>query len=71
MIDRFLAGIQRGIAGVIGVLVLFALLVGLVTWARDNPQALQVLVGKLVDAVVSLVSWLCDLIVRALDRAGE
>ena len=71
MMDRFLAGIQRGIAGVIGVLVLFALLVGLVIWARDNPQALQVLVGKLVDAVVSLVSWLCDLIVRALDRAGE
>jgi hypothetical protein len=71
MIDRFLAGIQRGIAGVIGILVLFALLVGLVIWARDNPQALQVLVGKLVDAVVSLVSWLCDLIVRALERAGE
>jgi hypothetical protein len=71
MIDRFLAGIQRGIAGVIGILVLFALLIGLVIWARDNPQALQVLVGKLVDAVVSVVSWLCDLIVRALDRSGE
>jgi len=71
MMDRFLAGIQRGIAGVIGVLVLFALLVGLVIWARDNPQALQVLVGKLVDAAVSLVSWLCDLIVRALGRSGE
>ena len=71
MIDRFLAGIQRGIAGVIGILVLFALLIGLVVWARDNPHALQVLVGKLVDAVVSLVSWLCDLIVRALDRSGE
>jgi len=71
MIDRFLAGIQRGIAGVIGILVLFALLVGLVIWARDNPQALQVLVGKLADAVVSLVSWLCELIVRALERAGE
>ena len=71
MIDRFLAGIQRGIAGVIGILVLFALLIGLVIWARDNPQALQVLVGKLVDAVVSVVSWLCDLIVRALDRSGD
>lgn len=71
MIDRFLAGIQRGIAGVIGILVLFALLIGLVIWGRDNPQALQVLVGKLVDAVVSLVSWLCDLIVSALDRSGE
>jgi hypothetical protein len=71
MIDRFLAGIQRGIAGVIGILVLFALLIGLVIWGRDNPQALQVLVGKLVDAVVSLVSWLCDLIVQTLDRPGE
>jgi hypothetical protein len=51
--------------------VLFALLVGLVIWAKNDPQALQALVGKLVDAVVSLVSWLCDLIVRALDRSGE
>ena len=71
MIDRFLASVQRGIAGVIGILVLFALLVGLVIWAKNDPQALQALVGKLVDAVVSLISWLCDLIVRALDRSGE
>ena len=71
MIDRFLASVQRGIAGVIGILVLFALLVGLVIWAKNDPQALQALVGKLVDATVSLVSWLCDLIVRALDQAGE
>jgi hypothetical protein len=71
MIDRFLASVQRGIAGVIGILVLFALLVGLVIWAKNDPQALQALVGKLVDATVSLISWLCDLIVRALDQAGE
>ena len=71
MIDRFLASIQRGIAGVIGILVLFALLVGLVIWAKNDPQALQALVGKLVDVAVSLVSWLCDLIVHALDQAGE
>jgi hypothetical protein len=71
VIDRFLAAIQRVIAGVIGILVLFALLVGLVIWAKNDPQALQALVGKLVDAAVSLVSWLCDLIVRAVDQAGE
>ena len=71
MIDRFLAAVQRGIAGVIGILILFALLVGLVIWARNDPEALQALVGKLVQAVVSLISWLCDLIVRALDQGGD
>jgi hypothetical protein len=71
MIDRFLATIQRGLAGVIGILVLFALLVGLVIWARNDPAELQALVGKLVEAVVSLVAWLCDLIIRALDKGGN
>jgi hypothetical protein len=71
MIDRFVAAVQRGIAGVIGILILFALLVGLVMWANNDPDALQALVGKLVQAVVSLVSWLCDLIVRALDQGGD
>jgi hypothetical protein len=55
----------------IGILILFALLVGLVMWANNDPDALQALVGKLVQAVVSLVSWLCDLIVRALDQGGD
>ena len=71
MIDRFLAGVQRVIAGVMGILILFGLLVGLVIWARNDPQALQALVGKLVDAAVALVTWLCDLIISALDKAGE
>lgn len=71
MIDRFLAAVQRGIAGAIGILVLAALLVGLVIWGRNNPQALQALVGKLVDAAVSLISWLSDQLVRALDQGGD
>lgn len=71
MIERFLAAIQRGIAGLIGILILVALLIGLVFWARNNPEALQALVGKLAEAVVSLVSWLADQIVKALDQAGD
>jgi hypothetical protein len=71
MIDRFVAAVQRGIAGAIGILIMFALLVGLVMWVKNDPDALQALVGKLVQAVVSLVSWLCDLIVRALDQGGD
>ena len=71
MIERFLIGVQRAIAGVVGILVLFALLVGLVLWGSNDPEGLQALVGKLVEAAVALVTWLCDLIVRTLDGAGD
>jgi hypothetical protein len=71
MIERFLIGVQRAIAGVVGILVLFALLVGLVLWGSNDPEGLQALVGKLVEAAVALVTWLCDLIVRTLDQAGD
>ena len=71
MIERFLIGVQRAIAGVLGILVLFGLLIGLVLWARNDPEALRALVAKLVDAAVSLITWLCDLIVGTLDQAGD
>jgi len=71
MIERFLIGVQRAIAGVLGILVLFALLVGLGLWARNDPEALRALVGRLVDAAVALITWLCDLIVRTLDQGGS
>lgn len=71
MIERFMVGVQRVIAGVIGILVLFGLLVGLVVWARNDPEALQALVAKLAEAAVSLITWVCDLIVRTLDQAGS
>jgi hypothetical protein len=71
MIERFLIGVQRALASVIGVLVMFGLLVGLVIWARNDPAALQALVTKLVNAAVSLVTWLLDLLVRTLDQGGN
>ena len=71
MIERLLVGIQRAIAGVMGILILFGLLIGLVLWARNDPEALEALVSKLVDAAVAVVTWLCDLIIHALDKAGE
>jgi hypothetical protein len=71
MIERFLIGAQRAISGALGILVLFGLLIGLVLWARNDPEALRALVAKLVHAAVSLITWLCDLIVRTLDGAGD
>lgn len=71
MIDRFLIGIQRLIGGVIGIVLLFGLLVGLVVWARSDPANLQAVVTKLVQAAVALIVWLCDLVVRAVGQAGD
>lgn len=71
MIERFLYAVQRTIAGAIGIVVLFAVLAGLVLWAKAHPDSLQALAGKLVDAVVWLVSWLADLFASALSQAGE
>lgn len=71
MIERFLYALQRSIAGLVGIVVLFALLAGLVMWAKAHPEALEELAGKAVDAVVWLVSWLAGLISSALSQAGE
>ena len=71
MIERFMLGVQRAIAGAVGILVLFALLVGLVLWGSNDPDGLQALVGKLVEAAVAVITWLCDLLIRTLDQAGD
>lgn len=71
MIERFLVAIQRLMAGVFGVLVMFGFLISLVIWGWRNPETLQALVGKLADALVSLISWLSDQLVRALDEGGN
>lgn len=47
------------------------MLAGLVLWAKAHPEALETLAGKLVDAVVWLVSWLAELVVSTLSKAGE
>ena len=70
MIERFVYAVQRLIAGAVGIVVMFALLVGLVLWAKANPQALEALAGKAVDAIVWFISWLAGLISSALSLAG-
>ena len=71
MMERFLVAVQRLMAGVFGVVVMFGFLIGLVIWGWRNPETLQALVGKLADAAVSLISWLSDQIVGALDEGGS
>lgn len=71
MIERFLYAVQRTIVGAIGIVVLFAVLAGLVLWAKTHPDSLEALAGKLVDALIWLVSWLANLFASALSSAGE
>jgi uncharacterized membrane protein len=71
MIERFLYAVQRAITGAIGIVLLFAVLAGLVLWAKAHPDSLETLAGKLVDAVVWLVTWLANLFASALSQAGE
>ena len=68
MTGRFLIGVQRALSGV---LVRFGLLIASVLWACNDPEALRAVAGKLADAAVALVSWLADLVVPTLDRAGD
>lgn len=70
MIDRFLTSVQRLIAAVIGIALLLGLLVGLVAWARSNPEALKELATQVVDAVVASVLWLGRLIADIVDGAS-
>lgn len=71
MIERFVYALQRMLAGAMGIVVLFALLAGLVMWAKTHPDSLEALAGKLIDAVVWLVTWLANLVASTLSSAGE
>ena len=66
MIEKMIGSAQRALTGVIGVVILFGAQVGLVSWARNGPEAWKALAVKVAEMLVALVSWVCDLIVRLL-----
>ena len=70
MIDRFLAGAQRVIAGVIGIVLLLGLLIGLVAWARSDPEGLKKLAVTVVNAVIAFFAWLFRLAAGIIDGSG-
>lgn len=71
MIERFMAGLQRLIAGAIGILLLLGLLVGLVAWAASDPEAIKELAARVVDGVVVAITWLGGLIADIVDGAAS
>ena len=52
-------------------MLLFGVLVGLVVWARTNPESWKAVMAQVAGVGVALVTWVCDLIVSLLGQAGS
>ena len=70
MITKMVDGAIAGLVGAIKVVILFGILVGLVVWARQDPESWKAVMAQLAGVGVALVSWVCDLIVSLLDQSG-
>lgn len=71
MIDRLVYGALSALGGAIKVVLLFGVLVGLVVWARTNPESWKDAMSAVAGLGVSFVTWLCDLLQGWLDQAGS
>lgn len=54
---------KSGLVSLIQVVLLFALLIAVIAWARSSPDTFQTLVTKVGDAAAAMVIWACDWIV--------
>lgn len=70
MIQRMVGGAVNALTGAIKIVLLFGVLVGLVVWARNDPEAWKALMAKVAGAGVALVNWVADLVVGLLDKTG-
>jgi hypothetical protein len=71
MIDKLVGGALSALSGAIKVVILFGVLVGLVTWAKADPESWKAAMAQLARLGVSFVTWLVGLLQSALDRAGD
>ena len=70
MIDKLVGGAVNALTGAIKVVVLFGVLVGLVVWARTNPESWKAVMAQVAGVGVALVTSVCDLIGSLLGQAG-
>ncbi|HVQ91521.1 MAG TPA: hypothetical protein VMU51_10840 [Mycobacteriales bacterium] len=71
MIQKMVSGALSALTGAIKVVLLFGVLVGLVIWARNDPEAWKQLMAKVAGAGVMLVTQVADLVIGLLDKAGS
>jgi hypothetical protein len=70
MIDKLVGGAVHALTGALKVVVLFGVLVGLVVWARTNPDSWKAVMADVAGVGVAFVTWVCDLLLSLLDNAG-
>ena len=66
MINKLVGGAINALAGALKVVVLFGILVGVVVWAKSDPESWKALMAQVAGALVALVSWVCDLLVSLI-----
>jgi hypothetical protein len=71
MIDKLVSGALSALGGAIKVVLLFGVLVGLVVWARTNPESWKAAMAQVAGLGVSFVSWLANLLQGWLDQAAQ
>jgi hypothetical protein len=71
MIDKLVTGALSALSGAIKVVVLFGILVGLVVWARTNPESWKAAMAQLAGLGVSFVEWVAGILQSWLDQAGN
>lgn len=70
MLTKMVDGAIGALVGAIKVVLLFGVLVGLVVWAKTNPESWKAVMSQVAGVGVALVTWVCDLIVSLLPKAG-
>jgi uncharacterized membrane protein len=71
MIEKMVGGAVNALTGAIKVVVLFGVLVGLVMWARNDPESWKAAMAKVAGMLVALISWVTDLVVSLLQQASN
>ncbi len=71
MIDKLVSGALSALGGAIKVVLLFGVLVGLVVWARTNPESWKAAMSQVAGLAVSFVTWVCSVLQGWLDQAGN
>jgi uncharacterized membrane protein len=70
MLQRMVDGVIGALFGAIKVVVLFGVLVGLVVWAKADPESWQRVMASVAGAAMLMVTKLAELITSLLNGAG-
>lgn len=69
MITKMVDGAIGALVGALKIVFLFGVLVGVVVWAKADPESWKALMAQIAGAGIALISWLCRLIVDLIPKS--